>query len=230
MNKKVIVFAPHPDDETCGCGGTVAKKISEGYDVFIVIMTDGRHALSEALGIYSNPTPSELKEIRKKEVKNATKILGVPEENLLFLDFEDGTLRKVEREAQEKIMKILRENSNPMEIYFPYEKDCHVDHRVTNRIIRNSIRELGVNATGYRYTVVRSNARIGPWIDTFFNLFKHNMIRVNVSEFLPLKEAALNEFKSMISIISDRQKKPLEEKVRRFLKKEEIFFIYKENV
>jgi len=33
MKKKVIVFAPHLDDETLGCSGTISKKLSEGYDV-----------------------------------------------------------------------------------------------------------------------------------------------------------------------------------------------------
>ena len=65
MKKKtVIVFAPHPDDETWGCGGSIAKKISEGFEVIVVILTDGRYAFSEIFGINSDPTPEELKEIR----------------------------------------------------------------------------------------------------------------------------------------------------------------------
>jgi LmbE family N-acetylglucosaminyl deacetylase len=107
MNKKVIVFAPHPDDETLGCGGTIAKKTSEGYEVFVVIITDGRHAFSKVLGINSDPNPEEIKQIRKEEVIKATRILGVPITNLLFLDFEDRTLEKHEKEAEEKIIEIL---------------------------------------------------------------------------------------------------------------------------
>ena len=225
MNKKkIIVFAPHPDDETWGCGGTIAKKISEGYEVIIVVMTDGRHAFSKMLGIESDPTPDELKEIRKEEVKRATRILGVNEENLLFLDFEDGMLEKNERETQEKVVEILRENPPPIEVYFPYEKDFHIDHRVTNRIVRNSIKKLGLHVMRYKYTITQKYARIGPLIDAFLNLFRHNMIRVDISEFLPLKEAAVKEFKSEISIISSRQEKPLAEGIGKFLKKEEIFF------
>ena len=227
MKKRIIVFAPHPDDETWGCGGTIAKKISEGYEVLIVVMTDGRHAFSKVLGIESEPTPSELKEIRKEEVKRATRVLGVPEENLLFLDFEDAMLEKNEREAQEKIFEILRENPPPIEVYFPYEKDYHMDHRVTNRIVRNSIKKLGLRTMGYQYSIIQKYGRISPLIDAFFNLFRHNMIRVDISEFLSLKEAAVKEFKSEISIISSRQKKPLVEEIGKFLKNEEIFYIDK---
>ena len=225
--EKIIVFAPHPDDETWGCGGTIAKKVSEGYEVVIVVMTDGRHAFSKVLGIESDPTPSELKEIRKEEVKRATRILGVKEENLLFLDFEDGMLEKNEREAQEKVIEILRENPPPTELYFPYEKDYHMDHHVANRIVKNSIKKLGLHTMGYRYSIAQKFGRIGPLIDAFFNLFRHNMIRVDISEFLPLKEAAVKEIKSEISIISSRQKSPLVEKIGKLLKNEEIFYIDK---
>lgn len=221
------MFAPHPDDETGGCGGTIAKRVREGYEVLVVVMTDGKHAFSKVLGIDSDPTPSELKEIRKEEVRRATRILGVKEENLLFLDFADGMLEKDEREAQEKVIEILRENPLPVEVYFPYEKDFHIDHRVTNRIVRNSIKKLGLCTMGYQYSIAQKYGRIGPLIDAFFNLFRHNMIRVDISEFLPLKEAAVKENKSQISIISTRQKRPLLERLGKFLRKEEIFYIDK---
>ncbi|MEM2914808.1 MAG: PIG-L family deacetylase, partial [Candidatus Bathyarchaeia archaeon] len=64
MNKKVLIFAPHPDDETFGCGGTIAKRVSEGYEVFIIVMTDGRYAYLKLLGVESDPTPEELRETR----------------------------------------------------------------------------------------------------------------------------------------------------------------------
>jgi len=71
LKKKIVVFAPHPDDETLGCGGTIAKRVREGYDILIIFMTCGRNALSELFGISSNPSPLELKEIRKEEAKRA---------------------------------------------------------------------------------------------------------------------------------------------------------------
>jgi LmbE family N-acetylglucosaminyl deacetylase len=225
MKKKIIVFSPHPDDETFGCGGTIAKKISEGYEVIIVIMTDGRYSFFVRLGIESDPTPEELKQIRKGEVKRATKFLGVPEENLLFLDFVDGLLEKDEREAHKKVFEILKENPPPVEVYYPYEKDCHLDHRVTNRIVRNVIRELGIQPMEYRYSVLRIHARIGPLMDTFFNFFKRNMIHVDISKFLPLKKAAISEFKSEVSTISSRQVNRLNGNVAKYLKKNEIFFV-----
>ncbi len=225
--KKIVVFAPHPGDETWGCGGTIAKKISEGYEVIIVIITDGRYAFSEILNINTDPTPSELKEIRKEETRKATSILGVKRENLLFLDFEDGMLKDNEEEAEEKITMILRENPPPIEVYFPYEKDYHIDHRATNRIVRNSIEKLNLHAKGFQYSIVQKYGRIGKLIDGVFNLFKHNMVRVDISQFLTLKEAAIKEIKSEISIISSEQKRPLVEDFSEFLKNSTSFYINK---
>ncbi len=224
--KKVIVFAPHPDDETWGCGGTIAKKISEGYEVLVVVMTDGRYAFLHMLGIDSNPTPEELKEIRKEEVKRATKILGVPEENLVFLDFVDGTLENEEEEAEEKVTEILRKKG-PVEVYLPYKKDCHPDHQAAYRIVTNSIRRLGISTVTYQYSILHKYARVGTIIDTLLNFFKRNVVHVDVSKFLPLKTAAAQEFKSELKTISPRQQNPITDSVKKFVNGKEMFYIDK---
>ena len=218
------MFAPHPDDETFGCGGTIAKKISEGYEVLIVVMTDGRYAFQKVLGIDSDPTPEELKEIRKDEVKRAVKILGVPGKNIVFLDFIDGELKNHEAEAVEKVIEIFNGN-DPVEVYFPYKKDAHPDHRATHRIVKNAIGKLGINVSMYQYSIGQKYAHIGPIIDSLLNLFKHNIIRVEISKFLSLKKGAVKEFRSEVSIISSKQRKPLEENVNKFLKREEVFYV-----
>ena len=41
MNKKILVVAAHPDDETLGCGGAIAKHSNEGDEVKVIVMTDG---------------------------------------------------------------------------------------------------------------------------------------------------------------------------------------------
>jgi LmbE family N-acetylglucosaminyl deacetylase len=203
----IIVFSPHPDDETLGVGGTIAKKISEGCEVLVVVMTDGRHAFSKIFGINSDPTPEEMKEMRKKEVENALEILGVPEKNLLFLNFEDGTLEHNEKLAEEKTATILARNS-PTEVYFTYSKDSNIDHRAANRIVRSAITKVRLATTKYQYSILQSNSRVGPMIDSFMNFFKRNMVYVDTSKFIDLKKAALSEYKSQITIISSKQKNP----------------------
>jgi len=224
--KSMIVFAPHPDDETFGCGGTIAKRLSEGYVVLIVVLTDGRYAFSALFGIDAEPTSDELKEIRKAEVRRATEILGVSDKNLLFLDYEDGTLDKNFNEVKGKIIEILAKNT-PEEVYYTYVKDIHIDHRITRLLVRDSVRDLGLGTRKYQYSIVRKYARVGPAIDKLFDLFRHNMIRVDISKFLSLKEAALKEFKSEVTTISRKQPRPIMEDIEMFLRGKETFFVDK---
>jgi LmbE family N-acetylglucosaminyl deacetylase len=225
MNKQIIVFAPHPDDETLGCGGTIAKRLDEGYEVLVVVMTDGRHSFVKGLGIALDPTPEELKEIRRDEVKRATRTLGVPEGDLLFLDFVDGTLAENEAEAQEKVMELLREKV-PSEIYFPYEKDGHPDHLATNRAVVNAVTQLGISPRECKYMITHRYSRLGPRIQALLDfLHRRRTLWVEVSKYLKTKEAALKEFKSELEIISRRQSKPRTKNFKRFLKKREKFYI-----
>jgi LmbE family N-acetylglucosaminyl deacetylase len=226
LKGRVIIFAPHPDDETLGCGGTIAKKIAEGYEVFVVVMTDGRFLLLKSFGIVDDPSPEETKEIRRCEVLRATKILGMPEENVVFLDFIDGTLEENERAAEEKVAAIL-EKYAPSEVYFPYEKDGHPDHQAANRIVRRAVEKLGIKPAVYRYTIMHKFARFGPLIESFLSIFKRNRVHVDVSEFLPLKREAVKEFKSELTAISPRQSKPHTKDFKKFLKKKETFYIDK---
>jgi LmbE family N-acetylglucosaminyl deacetylase len=226
MSRRIIVFAPHPDDETLGCGGTIAKRISEGYEVLIVVMTDGRFLLLKGLGIDSDPSPELVKDIRRGEVLRATKILGVPEENLIFLDFVDGALGENERTAGEKVAAIL-EKYSPSEVYFPFERDGHPDHRAANRIVRRAVEKLGITSIMYRYAITHKFARFGPIMEAFLSILKRHRVYVDVSGFLPLKKDAVKEFKSELTAISPRQSKPRTKDFKKFLKKEEMFYIDK---
>lgn len=224
LSKRIVVFAPHPDDETFGCGGTIAKRLSEGYDVLIVIMTDGRYAFRDVLGIEFDPTPEELKNIRKDEVRRAARILGMREENLIFLDFVDGTLTENEEKAEDKVVEILSKY-NPDEVYIPYKRDGHVDHRATYRIVSGAIKKLGKKITKYQYQITHKYARIGPLFEMFFNSFKGCRKYVDISKFLSAKECAIKEFRSEIMAVSSKRHKTVIGNVKKFLKNDEIFYV-----
>jgi LmbE family N-acetylglucosaminyl deacetylase len=203
-NGSVIVFAPHPDDETLGCGGTIAKRISEGYEVSVVVMTDGRFAL-KSQGVLFDPSPEEMKSIRKSEVRNASKTLGVKEQNLLCMDFEDSSLEANKDSAEAKVLDILKEK-HPVEVYFTYSKDANPDHRAANKIVQSAIAKSGIRMTKWEYSIIQPQARIGLLRDSFLNLFTHKMLRVDISRFLDLKKAAFAEHRSQGSIVSSKQK------------------------
>ena len=86
---KIVVFAPHPDDELIGAG-SILKWRDEGHDVHIIYITDGRAAYSyeRARGRLDeseetiNITDDELAEIRMKEIDEVTEFLGIPKEKI----------------------------------------------------------------------------------------------------------------------------------------------------
>ena len=221
------MFAPHPDDETFGCGGTIAKRISEGHEVYVVVMTDGRYAFLNVLGIENDPTPEEVKEIRMQEVKRATRILGVSEGNLIFLDFVDGTLEDNREDVEERVINILREK-RPDEVYFPYKRDGHPDHRVAHKIVKNAIRKLRISSVCYEYSITHRFARFGRIIDAFVDfIFRIKKVYVDVSEFLHVKKLAIMEFKSELMAVSAKQRKPVIASVEKFQKDKEMFRVEK---
>jgi LmbE family N-acetylglucosaminyl deacetylase len=220
----MIVFAPHPDDETLGCGGTIAKKSAEGYVVFIVIITDGRHAFSKKYGKMVSPNPEEVKDLRKKELIEAVNLLGVPTKNLFFLGFEDGTLSSHEQEAEKEIIEILKMHS-AAEIYFPYFKDSHPDHRATNRLVRNCLRKSGLSSAKFQYSIYFKHSRIGPRIERSLNYFKKCTIKVDISKYLDLKMKAIDKFRTEVLPISNTQKRPIVDNVDKFLNYFEEFYI-----
>jgi len=217
----MVVFSPHPDDWALGCGGTIAKRVSEGFEVYVVMLTDGRHAFSQKLGISSEPSPEDVKQIRKEEFMRATQMLGVPDKNLFFFDFEDGTLEMHRKEAEEKVIDII-EKHWPADIYYPFRRDCHPDHRATNWIVRQALRQLRY-AGSYEYTITHTYAHLGPIVEKLLSLFRRDEVEEDISAFLGLKETMLDEYKSGMAIMSSKQKEPLHTSVRKFLKKKEIF-------
>ncbi len=223
MVDRIIVFAAHPDDETLGCGGTILKRNSEGYEIVIVVMTDGRHSFSENFGIVSQPSPDDLVQIRKKEFFEAAKVLNVPKENLRFFDFEDGALAEHEAEANEKVIEILDE-IKPVEVYFTYKKDSNKDHQATSRIITKSIRSTGLSTAQYQYSIAQRFSRISPIIAILLNHLLHNLILIDVSQFLGRKEAAIRMYHSQTTVIANGQKKPVIKNVNKFLKDKELFY------
>ncbi|UCH36431.1 MAG: PIG-L family deacetylase [Armatimonadota bacterium] len=86
-DKTIVVFAPHPDDDTFYCGGTLAKLAKNGNKVIIAIYTNDNK------GSYDLEMTSErLARIRKAEEEAACAAVGIPKENIIWLGYDDGEL------------------------------------------------------------------------------------------------------------------------------------------
>ncbi len=101
--KTVIYFSPHPDDELAS-SGTLATLIKNSNTVYVVIYCSG-NAGSHDLDM----TREKLAQIRRLEDISANKIIGIPEENIFFLGYDDGMLEYVPpKEIVEKVCWIIR--------------------------------------------------------------------------------------------------------------------------
>lgn len=82
----ILVLAPHPDDETLGCGGLIAEACERGAPVRVVVLTDGSgsHPRSKLF------PPPRLALLRQAEARAATRALGLPEHCVEFYGYPDG--------------------------------------------------------------------------------------------------------------------------------------------
>ena len=102
---KILVIAPHPDDEIIGVGGTIAKRVQAGDEVYVCIVTKGIEPIFR----------EEFIEQGRKECREADAKLGVKE--TIFLDFPAVMLETVPRyEFNGKIAEVVQ-HINPDEVY-----------------------------------------------------------------------------------------------------------------
>lgn len=146
LRERAIVFAPHPDDETLACGGTIARKTQSGADVKIVFMADGSASHSKFM------PPQQLVELRRHEALAATNALGLPAENVIFLNIPDHQIKDNAGPAGERISQILREY-RPTQVFIPYRADRTPDHIFTNRIVSLALRSCNWRITVLEYPV-----------------------------------------------------------------------------
>jgi LmbE family N-acetylglucosaminyl deacetylase len=150
-NKSVIVFSPHQDDETFGCGGMIATKREQDIQVIVVFLTDGRGSGSSELHFQE-----KIAQIRKQEAVTALQILGVDASEIHFLEKPDGTLQDLENEERqqtiEQVVELLK-YYEPGEVYVPHRKDCHKDHEATYQLVKEAIAQAEITVELLQYPI-----------------------------------------------------------------------------
>ena len=129
---KVLVLAPHPDDETIGCGGSLYLHAKNGDKVSVVFLTSGELGLSHL-------PKSTAWQIREAEARRAARILKVRE--LRFLRCSDWTLLSEIPKAARLLRPILRKTA-PELIYLPHPEDGHPDHQATLLILSEALKSV----------------------------------------------------------------------------------------
>lgn len=139
QGQKVLVFSPHPDDETIAVGGYIAQSSAQGADVRIVLVTNGNFHHNES--------------VRYAEFRKATGILGVPESNLVFLGFPDSKLRGMNQEVLLQALKQQIDVFHPDIIIYPSPHDFNPDHSTIGKTVEKILQSETQRPIIYEYLV-----------------------------------------------------------------------------
>jgi len=119
MNK-VVVIAPHPDDEVLGCGATIARHSALGNEVIVIIATNAARGAPE---LYNEADVSKV----RIETMEAHKILGVHE--TIFMDFPAPALNAFPLYRISLAFSEVFNRFKPTFLYLPHPGDLHLDHK-----------------------------------------------------------------------------------------------------
>ena len=147
LKAPVMILAPHPDDETLGCGGIVAEACLRGLDVWVFVLTDGTGSHP---GSASYP-PDRLKALREGETLDAVTTLGLPPERVIFLGYRDGAAPRFGtdfRRAADRLALLAREH-HIKTICTTWKHDPHPDHKAAYRLARAVTKSLGARLLCY---------------------------------------------------------------------------------
>lgn len=182
-----LVLAPHPDDETFGCGGLIAlQSARRRFDV--IVLTDGTGSHS---GSVRFPAP-RLAALREAEVEEAVKRLGLGRERLHFMRLEDrrAPQQGPELESAANRVRELLDATGAATLLTTWRCDPHADHQAASLIAHEAVRETTVRML--EFPVWGWTLSPHAWVD----IPPLCGARVDISGALPAKRAAIAAYAS----------------------------------
>ncbi len=144
---KPMILAPHPDDESLGCGGLIAAACAAGRPPLVVILTDGAASHPGSLAY----PPQRLAQLRRAEALDAAARLGLPANRLLFLDFPDAALpgEGAAFEAAAARLATLARGQGCGAVIGPWRHDPHCDHEAGAMLAQAVAEQAGLPLRSY---------------------------------------------------------------------------------
>lgn len=198
--QRVVIVAPHPDDETLGCGGAIALMCVKGYDVKVAVVSDGTgsHPNSQTY-----PAPA-LRSLRERETLAALEILGIEDRSrVTFLGLQDGEVPTIATPtflaAKLRCQRYLRQTL-PDTIFLPWRADPHADHRATWQLFQAAILSLGISPQIIEYPIwdwdIQQQRKVP-------NLDRISGWRLDIDRVLAAKKQAIFTYKSQLGELID---------------------------
>ena len=169
----ILILSPHTDDAELGCGGSIAKFLEEGHDLFWVVFSTAEDSLPNNLP----------KDTLKKEFLEIVNEIGLEDDKYKIFNFKVRHLHKHRQEVLENLIQIRR-IFNPELVIGPSVNDYHQDHQVVANEMIRAFKTIS-NVISYEL----------PWNHITFNT--QLFIKLD-SKHISLKYNRLKHYKSQI--------------------------------
>ncbi len=128
---RLLVVAPHPDDEVLACAGLMRLAADAGVDVHVVAVTDGEACYPD------DPwwTPARLRTQRRQELRDALHALGLARTGITHLGIDDGGVSAAEEILCDMLREVVRHDDL---VLAPWRHDGHPDHEASFRAARQA--------------------------------------------------------------------------------------------
>jgi len=214
---KVVVLAPHPDDESLGCGALLARAFT-GAGARVICITDGSASHPNS----SEWPPERLAECRRAELIDAIACMGGAAEDMTWMGLPDAKLYQIDPAEIANDLQAIIKTCGAQHIFVPAAEDHHEDHKVVVEAAR-VLRRLRPDWSFYSYPVWCR------WDDANFEceVMRHAPAFIEAGAWAASKRAAIMSHRSQMGeVVRDD---PLgfvlpAELVEKFVNGDEIFW------
>ena len=184
-----LILAPHPDDESLGCGGLLAECAARGLPAAVLVLTDGTLSHPNS----SEYPPARLRALREEEARRAIAALGLRAAHVGFLGLRDTQAPMQGAAFEAAVAAILTRLPAHGIILAPWAHDPHCDHEAAHFMAEAVAKRAGVPHLAYPvwgWTVPHETPLGGPVPKGW---------RLDIARHLPRKRAAIAAHASQYS-------------------------------
>ena len=182
---RILVIAPHPDDEVIAAWGLMRRLVATGAQVELVVVTDGGASHPQS----SRWPRARLVAERRRETRRAMRSLGVTPDRIRFLDLPDGALHLAPKRDWARFVQAVFRRRAPDLIVAPMDDDAHADHRAVAEALAELPRR-GERRLGYRVWPEGAGKAL-------------NGIVIRLAHEMPIKRRTVRSYRTQAGRITD---------------------------
>ena len=205
LTGKIVIVAPHMDDEVLACGGLIAQ-LPHKDRIHIIYATDGMKSPEPIIPGRDKISP-DLGKNRMRESIEAVKFLGVPEHNLHFLCLPEAQLKKHQSTLRNLLGNKIRTIA-PQQIFVPFRYDRHLDHLAVNHAIVSEFQQDDTKPQLIEYFVYY-RWRLMAKRDIRRYIRPQLLFKLDIGDVAGQKRQALDCFTSQTTIYYPWQTRPI---------------------